>query len=83
MSTQTFNIALPEELVKKVDELAKQEYSNRSEFIRDALKAYIKNAERWEELFSYGKSVVKGLKLKDESDVDKIVFEYRHGKKSS
>ncbi|MBI3631647.1 MAG: ribbon-helix-helix protein, CopG family [Candidatus Staskawiczbacteria bacterium] len=34
MNTQTFNIALPKELVKEVDRTAKQEYKNRSELIR-------------------------------------------------
>lgn len=42
MNTQTLNIALPEDLVKKADQLAKKEYRNRSELIREALRIYIK-----------------------------------------
>ena len=38
MQTRTLNIALPKELVKKVDEVAKKEYKNRSELIREALR---------------------------------------------
>ena len=34
MQTQTFNIALPKDLVKKVDQQAKEEYKNRSELTR-------------------------------------------------
>ena len=83
MNTQTFNIALPEDLVKKVDELAKKEFRNRSELIREALRSYISNKEKWEEIFSYGKSVGKKLNITSEEDVDKIVAEYRHGKNSS
>ena len=41
MNTQTLNIALPKDLVKKVDELAKKEYRNRSELIREALRVYL------------------------------------------
>ncbi|MBI2036155.1 ribbon-helix-helix protein, CopG family [Candidatus Microgenomates bacterium] len=41
MPTQTFNIALPQELVKEVDKRAKIEYKNRSELIREALRVYL------------------------------------------
>ena len=83
MNTQTLNIALPEELVKKVDEIARKEFRNRSELIREALRAYIRNSEKWEELFTYGKSVGKQMGIKSEEQVNQIVAEYRHGKKSS
>jgi CopG family transcriptional regulator / antitoxin EndoAI len=80
MNTQTLNIALPEDLIKKVDELAKKEFRNRSDLIREALRSYIKSSEKWEELFSYGTSVAKNLGLTTEEEVDKIVAESRHGK---
>ncbi len=82
MNTQTLNIALPEDLVKKVDDLAKKEFRNRSELIREALRSYISNKEKWDELFAYGKSVAKELNLKSEEEINKIVSEYRHGKTS-
>jgi Arc/MetJ-type ribon-helix-helix transcriptional regulator len=37
MPTLTINISLPEELVKKVDNAAKQEFASRSDYIRQAL----------------------------------------------
>ncbi len=37
MSTQTLNISLPEELVCRVDEQSKKDYSSRSDFIRKAV----------------------------------------------
>ncbi|HSW96762.1 MAG TPA: ribbon-helix-helix domain-containing protein [Candidatus Saccharimonadales bacterium] len=82
MNTQTLNIALPEDLVKKVDELATKEFRNRSELIREALRSYIKNSEKWEELYSYGKSVAKKLKITTEEEVANVVADYRHEKKS-
>jgi len=82
MQVQTLNIALPQELVKKVDEQAKKEYKNRSELIREALRMYLKDNERWEELFSYGQRMGKETGIKNEKDVDKIVSEFRHGKSS-
>ena len=83
MNTQTLNIALPEDLVKKVDDLAKKEFRNRSELIREALRSYISNREKWDELFSYGKSVGKKLNITNEEDINKIVSDFRHGKDSS
>ena len=82
MNTQTLNIALPEDLVKKVDDLAKKEFRNRSELIREALRSYISNKEKWDELFTYGKSVGKKLDITSVEDVNKIVAEHRHGKNS-
>jgi len=82
MATQTLNIALPKELVKKVDEAAKKEYKNRSELIREALRVYLKDMEEWEDLFKYGREVGKKMGIKSEKDVDRIVYEYRHGKSS-
>lgn len=50
MNTQSFNIVLPRELVEKTDELAKKEYRNRSELIREAVRLYILDKERSESL---------------------------------
>ena len=68
MNTQTLNIALPEDLVKKVDKLAKKEF---------------RNSESFEELFTYGKSVAKKMHITNEEQVNKIVADYRHDKKST
>lgn len=43
MAAKTFNISLPEELVKKVDKQAKKEYSSRSDYIRKSLTNQLKN----------------------------------------
>lgn len=83
MNTQTLNIALPKDLVKSVDELAKKEYRNRSELIREALRVYISDKEEWNDLLDYGKKVGKKMAIKSEEDINKIVYEFRHGKKTS
>jgi Arc/MetJ-type ribon-helix-helix transcriptional regulator len=77
MDTQTFNIALPRDLVNKVDEVAKREYRNRSELIREALRTYLKDAEEWGELFSYGKMQGRKLGIEDEGDVNMVVDDFR------
>ncbi len=78
MASQTLNIALPKELVKRVDERAKREYKNRSELIREALRIYLSRVEGWEHLFEYGQKIGKKMGIKREKDVDRIVEEYRH-----
>lgn len=80
MQTQTLNIALPKELVKKVDEMAKKEYRNRSELIREALRVYLTKIEKWDKILKKGKEYGKRLGIKSEDDVNRIVREYRHGK---
>ncbi|MBI2621175.1 MAG: ribbon-helix-helix protein, CopG family [Candidatus Levybacteria bacterium] len=83
MATQTLNIALPKDLVKRVDILAKKEYRNRSELIREALRVYLQDRQEWNDLLDYGKKVGKKMGIKSEKEVNKIVYEFRHGKKAS
>ena len=82
MNTQTLNIALPEDLVKKVDQLAKKEYRNRSELIREALRKYIENKEEWEQIFKTGEEAMSKMGIKSEDEINEIVYEFRHHKKS-
>lgn len=39
-------ITVPENLLKQVDNIARSEKSNRSEFVREAMKLYIKEKKR-------------------------------------
>lgn len=80
MQVQTINIALPKQLVRKVDEAAKTEYRNRSELIREALRVYLKENQEWEKLFAYGKSKSRKMGIRDQKDVDKVVYDARHKK---
>ena len=82
MTIQTFNIALPNDLVQKVDQVAKREYRNRSELIREALRIYLEDKVERQEIFKLGEKVMQTMGVKNEDDVNKIVSEYRHGKKS-
>ncbi len=82
MSTKTFNIALPAGLVKEIDQTAKAEYKNRSEFIREAVQLRLRQLQSWDRIFRAGREAAKRLGIKSEADVDRIVNEYRHGRKS-
>lgn len=63
-----------------MDKLAKKEYRNRSELIRQAVRVYLTRTERWERILETGKKYGKRLGIKNEEDVNRIVREYRHGK---
>jgi len=81
MKTKTINIALPGELIKQADRLAKKEYRNRSQLIRQALWVYLRDRIEWERLLRMGKKYGKKMGIKSEEDVDRIVYEFRHGRK--
>jgi metal-responsive CopG/Arc/MetJ family transcriptional regulator len=80
MQTQTLNISLPKNLVQKIDEVAQKEYRNRSELIREALRAYLKDLREWEELFNFGQKQARRLGIKSEKDIERLVSEYRKSK---
>ncbi len=51
--SQTVNITIPKELLKRVDDLAKQDYTSRSDVIRQALLAKVRSSHK-EELDEWG-----------------------------
>lgn len=83
MQTQTLNISLPKDLIKKVDEVAKKEYKNRSELIREAIRSYLHRSVGWERLFESGEKAMKKMGIQSEQGVNDIVYGFRHGKKPS
>jgi len=78
VNTQTINISLPSELLKSADKLAKKESRTRSELIREALRAYVKELSAWEDLFEYGRKQAKKLGIKPK-DIPRLIDEYRRG----
>jgi len=82
MQTQTLNISLPKELVKKVDTRAKKEFKNRSELMREALRGYLEERDEWEQIFRAGEEAMKKMGIKSEEEINNIVYEFRHGRKA-
>jgi metal-responsive CopG/Arc/MetJ family transcriptional regulator len=83
MQTQTFNIALPVDLVARMDLVAADEYRNRSELIREAMRVYLEDKFEWNDIYEFGQKAAKKVRVKSEEDINRIVQEYRHGKKKS
>ena len=63
-----------------MDEVAKREYRNRSELIREAVRVYLADTSAWNALFAYGKKQAKRLKIDSEDEVTARVHAYRKGK---
>ncbi|MBF8250099.1 MAG: Transcriptional regulator [Candidatus Levybacteria bacterium] len=82
MNTQTLNISLPKEMVKKIDEFAENEYRSRSELIREALRIYMQRMGNWNKIFKAGRETAKRMGITSEKQINDIVYEFRHGRKA-
>ena len=83
MLSQTFNISLPKDLVAMADSVAKKEYRNRSELIKEALRTYLVSKQNWEELYSYGKQIGDKLNIKSEEEVFDMLNRYKNVKRAN
>jgi metal-responsive CopG/Arc/MetJ family transcriptional regulator len=81
MSTCTVNIAFQKELLQQIDEMARQESRSRSEFLREAARAYIQRKKRWSDIFSMGRMIAEDRGLVPE-DVSSEIETYRKEKAS-
>jgi len=79
MSTSTVNIAFQTELLREIDEVASEESRSRSEFLREAARAYIQRKRRWTGIFSMGRAIAEAGRLVPD-DVSREIKAYRKGK---
>ena len=80
MLLQTFNISLPKDLVAMADNVAKKEYRNRSELIKEALRTYLVSKQNLEELYLYGKQIGNKLNIKSEEEVFDMLNSHKNAK---
>ena len=76
MSTRRISIALPEDLLIKVKELAQREKRTMSELMRDALESYLE----WRSLLARTRAHGKALGIMEEADVEHLSDQYRRAK---
>ncbi len=74
-TTKTITFSLPPEMAEKVNEVAAQQGSSRSEFLRTAVVRYIEEHE-WRQLLQYGEQKAREEGIGPE-DVARLVEEYR------
>lgn len=84
MSTQTINISLPEELVKKIDSAAKAEFASRSDYIRQALLGKLRadkvQSDDWDLLEALSVEIIRAANkedIKTDEDFVRAVKEVR------
>jgi len=73
MSSQTFNLSLPRELVKKLDAQAKKDYSSRSDYVRKAIVNQLKTEQQLQTVFDRANKKGKQLGVTSEQDVYDII----------
>jgi len=79
MSTTTVNIAFQKTLLSEIDRAARAESRSRSEFLREAARAYIQRKQRWSDVFTMGREVARTKGLSPD-DVATEITSYRKGK---
>ena len=72
---QTVTISLPPEMVKEMEILRKVEGKTPSEFLREALRLYIRR-KKWEMVREYGSRRASELGIREE-DIEKLIDDYR------
>ena len=79
MSTTTVNIAFQKTLLSEIDRAAREESRSRSEFLREAARAYIQRKQRWSGIFTMGREVATAEGLSPD-DVANEIKAYRKSK---
>ena len=79
MSTTTVNISFKKELLKQIDQVAREESRSRSELIRGAARAYMEKKRKWKNIFEMSEKQAEKVGL-SEKDITKEIAHYRSRK---
>ncbi len=74
------SFSLSSETLKQAGELAKAENKSRSEVVNEAVGKYYA-MKQWESLREFGAKQAQSLGIRNESDVDRVVHDYRRKKR--
>ncbi len=72
MKSSTVNISFNDELLKRIDQIAKQESRSRSELIREAARSYIERKNKWDKIYAYSERQASKKQVSDKDIVDEI-----------
>jgi metal-responsive CopG/Arc/MetJ family transcriptional regulator len=75
--TKTINTSLSLDVYQSIEEIAEQKGVSRSELLRQVLSNYVVQERRWQRIYELGEKRAKELGIKDESDVEQIIHEFR------
>ena len=79
MSTSTVNVAFQTDLLREIDKVASEESRSRSEFLREAARAYIQRKRRWNGVFSMGRAIAEAGRLVPD-DVSREIKAHRRSR---
>ena len=77
MSNITVNISFQDTLLRDIDRVARTETRTRSEFLREAARAYIQRKERWAGIFALGRQIARERNVMPE-DVSREIGAHRN-----
>ena len=80
MKSSTVNISFNDELLRQIDEVAREESRSRSELIREAARSYIERRARWARLFEFAQRHARRMKLTP-ADVEEEIAAHRRGRR--
>jgi len=80
MKSSTVNISFNDELLKQIDQVARQESRSRSELIREAARSYLELKQRWNQIFAFSEGQAEIKKIK-EKDIPEEINNYRKGQR--
>ncbi len=82
MKSSTVNISFNDELLKKIDKVAREESRSRSELIREAARSYIDRKRRWSQIFTFSERQAAKKNIK-EKDIAEEIRSYRESKQKN
>jgi metal-responsive CopG/Arc/MetJ family transcriptional regulator len=80
MNLSTVNISIKKELLKKIDDVAREESRSRSELIREAARMYVERKNKWKTIFEYADKA-REIHGYTENLVAEEIENYRKGNK--
>ena len=79
MAIDTINLAFEDDLIKQIDKIADTASITRTQIIYNSVKMYIKDRQRLQEIYTYGKSIAEKNNFTEE-DVFEEIKKYRNNK---
>ena len=76
MKSSAVKISFNDELLANIDKVAQQESRSRSELIREAVRAYIKRKNKWNQIFLVTEKFTKKNNI-TEKDINQEISKYR------
>lgn len=78
-TSAVLSVSLPPDSAREFERLAEHEGRNKSQLFREMLAVYLtyRETQTFESLQRYGASTARGVGVRDESDVERLIQESR------